>query len=144
MLAETCGLVIEGPLAPTKNGPGIGLIAKAADVPSLDELAAQVEERMGLRAVRLSGSAKKKIRRVAVCSGSGGSLLGIAAARADAMLTGEINYHHAVEASHRGIAVIEVGHFESEVIVAEPLAARLAAALGIAAFAAKNDLQPFR
>ncbi|MCL5270818.1 MAG: Nif3-like dinuclear metal center hexameric protein, partial [bacterium] len=99
-------------------------------------------------AVRLSGPPDKKIRRVAVCSVRGGSYLGKVAGRADAYLTGEINYHQAVEAHARGIAVIEVGHFESEVLVAAPLAVRLAAAerliaAGVEVFAARHELQPF-
>jgi dinuclear metal center YbgI/SA1388 family protein len=156
VLAEACGLRPEGPLLPRETDPenplsaltGLGCRA-TLEAPLLAEaLAVQLKERLGLAAVRLSGPPQKKVRRVAVCSGSGGSFIGKVAGRADAYITGEINYHHAVEAHARGIAVIELGHFESEALIAEPLARRLAAAEKLAAaqvevIAAQSDLQPF-
>jgi dinuclear metal center YbgI/SA1388 family protein len=162
VLAETCGLTVEEPLAarmltrattqPAAEGEtpvGLGLVARPATPTTAEAFAAHVKEAMGLTGVRLSGPADKKIKRVAVCSGSGGALLGLAAGRAEALLTGEINYHHGVEAHQRRIAVIEVGHFESEAIVASPLAERLAADEklregGVEVFAAERDFQPFR
>jgi putative NIF3 family GTP cyclohydrolase 1 type 2 len=40
-------------------------------------------------AIRLSGPPDKKIKTVAICTGSGGSFIGKAAMLADALLTGE-------------------------------------------------------
>ena len=102
-----------------------------------------------VRAVRISGPPKKRVKRIAVCSGSGGGLLAQIQGRAEALLTGEITHHHAVEAHARGLSVIELGHYETEVLVAAPLAKRLAdqerlAAAGVAVFPARRDLQPFQ
>lgn len=113
------------------------------------ELASLLLREFNPTQVRLSGPADKKIKTVAICTGSGGSYIGKAAARADALITGEITYHHAVEAHQRGLAVMEMGHFESEVIVCAPLAQRLAAdeklkAAGVEVLPAKDDFQPFR
>jgi dinuclear metal center YbgI/SA1388 family protein len=156
VLADVCGLTVEEPLAPRAlseaeygSPVGLGLIAKPTGATTVEALADAVKRAMGLACVRLSGPAGKKIKRVAICSGSGGSLLGKAAGRADVLLTGEIDYHHGVEAHQRGIAVIEVGHYESEVIVARPLAERLAADEklregGVEVIAAERDFQPFR
>jgi dinuclear metal center YbgI/SA1388 family protein len=137
------------PLASIDRPVGLGLVAQAPEPMSSDELAARIEQTIRPAMVRLSGPVKKKVRRVAICTGSGGSFIGKAAACADAYVTGEIDYHHGVEAHARGLAVIEIGHFESEVFVAAPLAERLAraeklAAAGVEVFPAKNDLQPFR
>ncbi|MBI1784638.1 Nif3-like dinuclear metal center hexameric protein, partial [Candidatus Sumerlaeota bacterium] len=83
------------------------------------------------------------------CSGSGGSFLAKAASRgADAYLTGEISYHSGIEAHQRGITVIEVGHFESERIIARPLAVKLNESdlireSGVKVFYASSDLEPF-
>ena len=77
-------------------------------------------------------------------------IVGRASARAgaDALLTGEATYHHGIEAHQRGLAMIEIGHFESEAVVAAPLARRLAEdpeirESGAQLFAARDDLQPF-
>ena len=127
---------------------GLGLVAEPPSPLTAEALARQIKTAMGLDAVRVSGPADKKIRSIVICTGSGGSLIGLAAARADALLTGEINYHHGIEA-HSAAAVIEVVHFESVVIVAGPLARRLADdprlhEAEVEVFAAHRDLQPFR
>lgn len=136
------------PLLPGRGGVGMGCLAPLDPPTAARDLALQIKERLNLASVRLSGPPAKKVRRVAICSGAGGSFVGKAAGRADAFITGEINYHHAVEAHARGLAVIELGHFNSEVLITAPLARRLAqaeklAAAGVEVLAAQKDLQPF-
>lgn len=136
-------------LASPAGGEGIGCLARPEKPVTAAELAKSIKRKLGLPAVRLSGPAERVVRKIAVCTGSGGSFLSrIPGTGAQAYVTGEITYHHGVEAHQRGVAVIELGHFESERIVAGPLAERLAAdaalaAAGVAVFAAESDLQPF-
>ena len=55
-------------------------------------------------------------------SGAGGGEIDAAiAAGADVFLTGEIKHHEALYAMHRGICVVESGHFETERPVLESL-----------------------
>lgn len=129
-------------------GAGLGCVTKLPEPATAQALAADIKRRLKPACVRLSGSPSKKIKRAAICSGSGGGLLGRAAAAADVLITGEIGYHQGVEAHQRGLAVIEIGHFESEVLIAGPLAGRLEAdaalaEAGVKIFAATADLQPF-
>lgn len=136
------------PLAPTRRTVGLGLIARIDPPVTAAELAADLKGRLAPACVRLSGPAGKKVKRVAVCSGSAGKLIGKVAGRADALVTGEMDYHGGIEAHARGMAVIELGHFETEVLVVRPLAERLAeverlAGAGVEVIAAENDLQPF-
>lgn len=137
------------PIREEGSKAGVGCLAWLEPPQSAEELATAIKERLGLKQVRLSGPPKKKVKRVALCSGSGGGFIGKVAGRAEAYITGEINYHHAIEAHARGIAVIELGHFESEALVARPLAEKLAdvkkfAEAGVEVVAAQRDLQPFR
>lgn len=131
-------------------GPeGIGCLALPEKPMMAGDLAKSIKRRLKLRVVRISGPEDRIVRKIAICTGSGGSFLSrIPATGAQAYLTGEVTYHHGIEAHQRGIAVIEIGHFESERIVAAPLAAKLAAdqalaAAGVTVFAAEDDLQPF-
>lgn len=58
------------------------------------------------------GPSPERVRRVACCPGSGGSMLERAvAAGADVFLTGDIRYHAALEAGPLGLRVLDVGHF---------------------------------
>jgi putative NIF3 family GTP cyclohydrolase 1 type 2 len=65
---------------------------------------------------------------VAVCSGSGSSLLGDALSRgADVYLSGDLGYHLAREAEAAGIAMVDAGHFGTEHPAVAVLAQKLEA-----------------
>lgn len=57
----------------------------------------------------------KTVKRVGFVAGKGASFIGAAAARGcDLFITGEAGYHSALEGARRGLAVMELGHRESE------------------------------
>lgn len=77
----------------------------------------------GLRVV----NKEKTIRRIAVCSGSGGDYVFLAKKLgADLLLTGEIKHHEILFAAENDMSVVDAGHYKTEDIVIEPLAKRLA------------------
>jgi len=61
----------------------------------------------------------KKVRRVALTTGSGASL--IPHVKADCFLTGDIKYHDAMQAKSLKLSMIEIGHYESEQFFAKIL-----------------------
>ena len=61
----------------------------------------------------------KPLRRIAVCGGSGGSLLKEAARKADVFISGDLSYHSLLESS---IPAIDAGHFYTEYPALESLA----------------------
>ncbi len=64
----------------------------------------------------------KMIKKVAFCSGSGGSLLNyVIASGADAFVTGDVKHDQFVDADNAGLAVFDAGHFYTENIVLESL-----------------------
>jgi putative NIF3 family GTP cyclohydrolase 1 type 2 len=64
--------------------------------------------------MRYSSLSGKKVKRVALCSGSGYSLLGEAiASGADAFVTADLKYHNYFDADNK-ILLIDIGHYESE------------------------------
>lgn len=70
----------------------------------------------------------KKVKKVAICSGSGGDLAPLAKENgADVLLTGEIKHHDILNANKLGIAIIDAGHFKTEDIVITPLTDKLSA-----------------
>ena len=81
--------------------------------------AAQTEglfKKLGAGSLRYSPLPGKKIRRVALCSGAGGSFATAAmAAGADLYITGEARYHDMFNYPSMTVAVI--GHYESEACV---------------------------
>ena len=74
----------------------------------------KLKDIFSVKTIRHTKFPRKKIRRVALCGGSGGSL--ISAARksgADIFLSGDFRYHDFFEAG-AGMMIADIGHFESE------------------------------
>ena len=96
------------------SGVGIGCIGKFKD--SLDDevflkFVSEVFDAKGLRYSKPTG---KRIQKVAVCGGSGISLLNLAiASGVDAFITSDIKYHNFFDADNK-VMVVDIGHFESE------------------------------
>jgi dinuclear metal center YbgI/SA1388 family protein len=79
----------------------------------LDEWVELVGARMGLSQLRVVKS-REYIRKCAVVTGSGCSLMDQLEPEVDLLMTGDIKYHDAMEAKGRGLALIDIGHYESE------------------------------
>ncbi len=57
----------------------------------------------------------RRVKRVAFCGGSGKSLISkVASMDIDLFITGDIDYHSAVEAEELGLSVLDIGHFQGE------------------------------
>ena len=73
-----------------------------------------LKQQLQIEHLRYSGNMDKMIKKVAVCGGSGGSLIRQAmAAHADAYVTGDIKYHDFFMPDNQMI-IVDVGHFEGE------------------------------
>jgi dinuclear metal center YbgI/SA1388 family protein len=121
---------------------GLGRIGDLQKPVTLLEFAGMVKERLDIPALRFVGDQGRKVRRVAVCGGSGVSLLKEARFKgADVLVTGDVKYHEAREAEAHGIAVIDAGHFATERLMVSGLAACLERELSLKGF--KADLVRF-
>lgn len=73
-----------------------------------------VKARMNVTLIRHTKDTGKKIRKVAVCGGSGSFLLANAiAAGADAFITADFKYHEFFDADGK-LMIADIGHYESE------------------------------
>lgn len=91
---------------------------------SATEFASFVSKTLG-ESVHCSDSGKR-VRKVAVCGGSGGDLAVDAfLAGCDTLVTGEAKHHEYLEAKRLGINLIVAGHFSTERIVLETLCDKL-------------------
>ncbi|ABK16903.1 Nif3-like dinuclear metal center hexameric protein [Syntrophobacter fumaroxidans] len=129
---------------------GMGCVGELPAEMSLDGLASFAAAAMGGGAVRVVGEPGRSVRRVAVCTGSGGGLLdAVITGRADVYITGDVKYHDAMRAEEHGLAVIDIGHFSSERVVLQPLAEYLRSRAvgqeaGLEVFVARREKDPLR
>ncbi len=87
---------------------------------SIEKYRLEVKKAFGLEQTRAVISDDRPIKRVALCTGSGASM--IKDVTADLFLTGDIKYHDAMEAKALGLNMIDIGHYESERFFGEILA----------------------
>lgn len=114
------------PLANQRREVGLGRIGRLPVATDLGSFASQVRDALGASHVRLVGVADRVVSKVAVCGGSGASMLTEAIRQgADVLVTGDIKYHEAKQAQAQGIGLIDAGHFHSEQLMVAGLAARL-------------------
>lgn len=103
------------PCLPDSGGEcGLGVIGDIQPTPTLEFLR-KVRDTFKVSPLRYSSRTPKiVIRKVAVCGGSGASLVKNAiAAGADVLLTGDIKYHDYTGYGH-DILLADIGHYESE------------------------------
>ena len=100
---------------------GSGMIGNLENDQDESSFLKQVKEQLNAKVIRHTSLRGKKIRRVAVCGGSGSFLLGNAIkAGADIFITADFKYHEFFDAEGK-LIIADVGHFESEQFTQELL-----------------------
>ena len=108
------------------GGAGLGRVGDLKAPVTLAEFAALCKEKLHTPAVRVSGDPGKKIQRVAIGSGGCGDYIPHAIRHgADVMLTADMKYHMAIDAVLDGIAVVDAGHYPTEIIAMDIFASVL-------------------
>ncbi len=119
MITELLGLENCTPLQ-GRDDTGLGRVGELPGEMTISQLCEKLKIIFSMPYIRFSGSAESKVSRVAVCSGGGGSLLEDAIKlSSDVYITGDIKYNGAREAEDNAMHIIEVGHFESEILATE-------------------------
>lgn len=103
-------------------GAGIGIIGDLSRKTDMDvkSTAEEVKRIFRTEYVRFTGNENKKVRKIAVVTGSGSDYIHeAAAAGADVLITGDLKYHTALEADFMGLSVIDAGHYATEISAAD-------------------------
>ena len=114
-VAEMLGLNDIEVLQPTNGeGAGFGVVGILPSEVESETFMREVMSRFGVKALRHSDIVKRKVRKVAICTGSGGSLIDAArASSADIYLTADLKYNDFMR-HENAIILADMGHFESE------------------------------
>ena len=102
------------------EGTGLGVVGDLPQPLTASEAVELVKSRFGLKAMRASRPVEGMISRVAMCGGSGGSLIGAAkASGAQLYISGDISYHNFF--TTEGFMLMDIGHYESEIEIVDIL-----------------------
>ena len=105
--------IIELPTQGIKYGTGrIGYLNEKI---YLKDFLTKIKEIFNLDSLRYAGDLDRKIKKIAICGGAGGSFIKNAVFQgADIILTGDVKYHEVLDAVTAGVAVADICHYESE------------------------------
>jgi dinuclear metal center YbgI/SA1388 family protein len=138
LLAKKIGLGQLRPLEPYSPPPGadpsdshgLGRIGALDQPMSLMLLAKRLKQQLNIDSVRMAGRADLKVSTVALCTGSGSSLLSLfLKSGAQVYISGDLRYHDARAVEEADLGLIDIGHFSSEHLMVEALSKRLASVL---------------
>ena len=81
------------------------------------DLIDRIKEAYGVPVIKYTGDENKPVRKIALCTGSGKSFIPeVIKSGADVYITGDVSYSAALELESAGVSLIDLGHYESEVI----------------------------
>ena len=119
-MASRLGLVDVTILDEDGDGTGLGVVGNLPEPISASEAVELVKSRFGLKTLKASKPVEGMISRVAMCGGSGGSLIGAAMkSGAQLYISGDISYHNFF--TREGFMIMDIGHYESEIEIVDIL-----------------------
>jgi len=111
------------PLLNNGEHSGLGRFGSFEKELTTGELIEKIKAVLNISDIRLVGDINKKIKEVALCGGSGASLIKQAVKKgAQVFITGDVKYHEAQEAESLGLSLIDAGHFPTEYPVVKMVA----------------------
>lgn len=114
------------PILSHDSEQGVGRVGQLENSIKLSAFAEKVKQDLSLKSVRVVGDPELEVNRVAICTGSGASLMNhFLSSGADVYISGDLRYHDAREAEAANRGLIDVGHFASEFLMVQALTDRL-------------------
>ena len=119
ILCKTLGLVPTDFIT-EENGAQFGCICEHTGITAA-ELAKLCKDKLGCPTVRYDKASRElPLKKIAVCSGSGGSFLGdVLSKGCDAYITGDVKHDIFIDAYNAGLTVFDAGHYYTENIFCE-------------------------
>ena len=107
------------PLENKFDRAGLGIIGELENEIDELEFLNSLKEIFSAKCIKYTRLLDKKVKKVAVCGGSGSFLLKNAIAqKADVFVSGDFKYHQFFDAENK-IVIADIGHFESEQVTKE-------------------------
>lgn len=113
-------------LADADSGYTIGLVGVLETETDITEILNKFKEKTKYKDIKLYGSKKNKIKKIAICGGSGADFMDNAIKyKADLYITGDIKHHNAQYAYENNLMLMDLTHFHGEKLVMEEVEKRL-------------------
>ncbi len=144
VLGKKLGLTDCRPLIAEAETTGFGVIGVLEKEMKLSEFAVKVKDALGISMVRTVGDDDLAVSTVAALGGSGSDFMAEAKTLgADLYVTADLKYHDGQAAAEMGLAMMDAGHFATEVWVMEPFRQKMAAAMKEVEFVLSEGMKDF-
>ncbi|NLK73382.1 MAG: Nif3-like dinuclear metal center hexameric protein [Clostridiales bacterium] len=132
----------------TIKSVGLGRTGELKEEATLEDICRLLKTKLKIdEPIPFVGNKEQKIKKIALCTGSGAEFLSKAAEiGCQLYITGDVKYHDAQLALQLGIALIDAKHFHTEKIFSENMAKQLIDVLGgsVAIIESKANINPFQ
>lgn len=124
---------------------GLGRVGKLSKSVGCKAFVDILKEKLGIDSLRYVGNTDKRIEKVAVVTGAGAEFFeNLIGSDIDALVTGDMKYHQAMDAASSGVVVLDCGHYGTEHIFADSIKEFLEANVKEVEFIiSKNIVDPF-
>lgn len=95
-------------------GSGIGRIYDLGKEVSLDDYCNFVKDNLELDGIKVVYNSNKTVRKIGLINGSGMSYMKNLIGKVDLLITSDVKYHDALDAYENDLAIVDIGHYESE------------------------------
>lgn len=103
----------------------LGRVGEIKEEISIKDYALKIKNNLNSKSVKYY-DAGKKVKKVCFVSGGGGSMIkNVLELGVDTFITGDIKHDQYIDAVNNGINIIEANHFDSEIVVLNPLKEKL-------------------
>ncbi len=124
LLKEPCSYP---PVSREEQFTGLGRICSLPVPQEVSDMVSRIKKTLGIPHVLVIGDSSHEIRTVALCTGSGGSLLDcFFSSGADVYITGDLKYHEARTIEEHGKTALDIGHFGSEILAVDLFVEKIA------------------
>lgn len=124
---------------------GLGRIGELKKEMTLEKFLEYVKTKLEISHLRFCGNPSHKIKKIAVCGGSGMSLWQEAKCKgAEVFLTGDIKHHDAEDALAAGLSLVDAGHYSSEKCILPVLKNILETKLSLKVQLSKSEKEVFQ
>jgi len=114
------------PVEVCEKHQGLGRVGELSEPLDLVELSLQIKKQLGLKNIKIAGAPDLDIKKAAICTGSGSSMLeSFFSSGAEVFISGDLRYHDARAVEEAGLGLIDIGHFASEHLAVQDLCGKL-------------------
>ena len=120
VLANLIGISNRDFLIVTGENNGLGRVGELGEPIKFIDFARDLKNKLGMKNVTITGDTEKVIKKIGLCTGQGSGSEYMAKAKelgCDAYVTGDLRYHEAQYANNIDLCVVDITHYESEVLI---------------------------